>query len=134
SLTIDPINVAGATKSITEEVTLKLPEGASFLDSSDKVNVTVNIEPLVEKSFTVNGIETRNLGAGLTAAKVRDSSVVVKITGVASELSKLNSEGIKAFVDLNGLSKGENQVDIQINLPKEQIKSVTPGKTTVTIE
>ncbi|MEG0074827.1 MAG: CdaR family protein [Eubacterium sp.] len=134
NLNIDPIDITEATKTITKEVQLKLPDGASFLDSTNKVNVTVSIEPLIEKSFTVNGIETRNLGGGLTAAKVKDSSIVVKVTGISSELNKLNSDTIKAFVDLNGMGKGENEVMVQVTLPSEQVKSITPGKTTVTIE
>ena len=119
---------------MTKEVTLKLPDGASFLDNGNKATVTVNIEPIIEKSFTISSIETRNVGQGLTAAKVKDSSVVVKLSGTATELNKLTADNIKAFVDLNGLGKGDQEVAIQISLPFDQIKSITPARTTVTIE
>ena len=74
------------------------------------------------------------MGQGLTATKVKDSSVVVKLSGTATELNKLSADNIRAFVDLNGLGKGDQEVVIQISLPSDQIKSITPSKTTVTIE
>ena len=134
NIQIDPVDVSGANKAVTKEVTLKLPDGASFLDNGNKATVTVNIEPIIEKSFTISSIETRNVGQGLTAAKVKDSSVVVKLSGTATELNKLTADNIKAFVDLNGLGKGDQEVAIQISLPSDQIKSITPARTTVTIE
>ncbi len=134
NIQIDPVDVSGANKAVTKEVTLKLPDGASFLDNGDKATVTVNIEPIIEKSFTISSIETRNVGQGLTAAKVKDSSVVVKLSGTATELNKLTADNIKAFVDLNGLGKGDQEVTIQISLPSDQIKSISPIRTTVTIE
>lgn len=134
SIQIDPVDVNGANKTVTKEVTLNLPQGASFLDSSNKATITVTIEPLIEKSFTVSSIETRNLGAGLNAAKIKDSTVVVKLTGTATELNKISGEEIKAFVDLSGLQKGDQEVTVQISVPTDQLKTVTPSKTTVTIE
>ena len=126
NIQIDPVDVSGANKAVTKEVTLKLPDGASFLDNGNKATVTVNIEPIIEKSFTISSIETRNVGQGRTAAKVKDSSVVVKLSGTATELNKLTADNIKAFVDLNGLGKGDQEVAIQISLPSDQIKSITP--------
>ncbi|MEG0378037.1 MAG: hypothetical protein RR614_06120 [Eubacterium sp.] len=46
----------------------------------------------------------------------------------------MSGEDIKAFVDLTGLSKGDQETAIQISVPTDQLKSVTPSKTTVTIE
>lgn len=134
SIQVNPVDINGASKSVTKEITLGLPDGASFLDNSNKATVTVTIEPLIEKSFTVSSIETRNLAAGLNAAKIKDSTVVVKLTGTASELNKMSGEDIKAFVDLTGLAKGDQETAIQISVPNDQLKSVTPSKTTVTIE
>lgn len=135
SLPMEAIDVSGASKDITQEVNLKLPDGASFLDDSDnKVLVTVTIEPVIERNFSVTNVEVRNLKEGLTVAKMKDASVSVKLTGVSSELSDLDLSEISAYVDLSGKEKGEHSVDIKIDSPKGKVVSVSPSKTAVTIE
>lgn len=134
SLSVDAIDVSGASKSVTKDMALQLPEGASLLESGQKVKVTVEIESLVEKNFTVNHIEARNLGTGLTVAKVDDSSAVVKIRAVASELNKINTDAIHVWLDLKDLGKGDHEVSLQVEIPAGEVVSVTPAKTNVKIE
>lgn len=134
SLSVDAIDVSGASKSVTKDMALQLPEGASLLESGQKVKATVEIESLVEKNFTVNHIETRNLGTGLTVAKVDDSSAVVKIRAVASELNKINTDAIHVWLDLKDLGKGDHEVSLQVEIPAGEVVSVTPAKTNVKIE
>lgn len=135
SISIDAVDIGGANKTVTREVNLKLPQGANFLDGNSKVTVTVDIEPVVEKSFTIDQLEIRNLGGGLTAAKIKDNSVVVKLSGVSSELNRLKNEDLRAYLDLSGLTPGDNEVEIKVEVPTGMtVKTISPGKTTVTIE
>ncbi|MGL4546759.1 CdaR family protein [Eubacterium aggregans] len=57
-LSVENVGVTGATTNVTKEVKLKLPDGVYFMDGSDSVTVSVNVEEEVEKSYTVDSIET----------------------------------------------------------------------------
>ncbi|WP_373483986.1 YbbR-like domain-containing protein [Acetobacterium sp.] len=134
TIPMDPIDVSGQSKTFTRDINLTPPTGCYFLDGGGKVKVTVSIESPVEKSFTIDKVSTRNLGAGLVAAKVKDSRVVVKLEGASSILNNLNASQIEAFVDCANLGPGEYELPIQTNLSQSLIKSITPAKTTVIIE
>lgn len=134
TITMDPIDVSGQSKTFTKDINLTPPQGCYFPDGSGKVKVTVSIESPVEKSFTIDKVSTRNLGTGLVAAKVKDARVVVKLEGASSILNNLNTAQIEAFVDCANLGPGEHELPIQTNLSQSLIKSITPSKTTVIIE
>ncbi|HEY5557093.1 CdaR family protein [Acetobacterium sp.] len=133
SITMNPIDVSGQAKTFTKDVNLTPPEGCYFLDGNDKVKVTVNIENTVERSFAVDKISVKNLGAGLVVSKMKDSKVLLKLEGASSVLNTLNLAQTEAFVDCANLGPGEYELPIQTNLAQSLVKSVTPGKTTVTI-
>lgn len=134
SIAVDAINVDGASRSVTEEVALQMPEGISALDGLEKVRVTAEIEPVSERSFTIDKIETRGLSSDRTLVSVSDSSVVVRLSGVTSELNGVDASKIGAWIDLSGLGAGEYDVDIQITTDTGEVVSVSPTKTTVKIE
>ncbi len=134
TITMDPIDVSGQSKTFTKDINLTPPQGCYFPDGSGKVKVLVSIESPVEKSFTIDKVSTRNLGTGLVAAKVKDARVVVKLAGASSILNNLNTAQIEAFVDCANLGPGEHELPIQTNLSQSLIKSITPSKTTVIIE
>jgi len=134
TIPMDPIDVSGQSKTFTKDINLTPSENCYFLDDSGKVKVTVNIESPVEKSFTIDKINTRNLGTGLVATKIKDSRVVVKLEGASSILNSLNASQIEAFVDCANLGPGEYELPIQTNLSQSLVKLITPAKTTVIIE
>lgn len=134
SIAVDAINVDGASRSVTEEVALQMPEGISALDGLEKVRVTAGIEPVSERSFTIDKIETRGLSSDRTLVSVSDSSVVVRLSGVTSELNGVDASKIEAWIDLSGLGAGEYDVDIQVTTDTGEVVSVSPTKTTVKIE
>ncbi|MDP2843967.1 MAG: CdaR family protein, partial [Acetobacterium sp.] len=105
-----------------------------FLDNSGRVKVTVSIETPVEKSFTIDKVGAKNLGAGQVISKIKDTRVVVKLEGASSVLNSLNAAQIEAFVDCANLAPGEYELPIQTNLSQSLVKSITPAKTTVIIE
>lgn len=134
TIPMDPIDVSGQSKTFTKDINLTPPQGCYFLDDSGKVKVTVAIESPVEKSFTIDKVNTRNLGAGLVVSKIKDSRIVVKLEGASSILNSLNAAQIEAFVDCANLGPGEYELPIQTNLSMSLVKSITPAKTTVIIE
>jgi len=134
TIAIDPINVSGQSKTFTKDISLTAPTGFYFLDDSGKVKVTVAIESPVEKSFTLDKVSAQNLAAGQVMSKIKDSRVIVKLEGASSVLNSLNTAQIEAFVDCTNLAPGEYELPIQTNLSQALVKSITPARTTVTIE
>lgn len=134
TISIDPIDVSGQSKTFTKDINLRAPEGFYFLDNSGRVKVTVSIESPVEKSFTIDKVGVKNLGAGQVVSKIKDTRVVVKLEGASSVLNSLNAAQIEAFVDCANLAPGEYELPIQTNLSQSLVKSITPAKTTVIIE
>lgn len=134
SITMNPIDVSGQAKTFTKDVNLTPPEGCYFLAGNDKVKIIVNIENSVERSFTLDKVGVNNLGSGLVVSKMKDSKVQIKLEGANSALNNINPAQAVAFVDCANLGPGEYELPIQTNLSQPLLKSVTPGKTTVTIE
>ncbi|MDD2414023.1 MAG: CdaR family protein [Eubacteriaceae bacterium] len=134
SVAVSDINVSGAVSNVTSENSLSLPNGVTNMDGGNKVKVTAAVEALIEKSYTVDTVEKRNVPEGLTVSKLQDSSVVVKLSGTASELQNLDVKTIAVWVDLTGKAKGKSDVQIQVKSPKGSVKSVSPEKTFVTLE
>jgi len=134
SIPMDAIDVSGQSKTFTKDVSLTPPAGCYFLNDSGKVKVTVNIETPVEKSFTLDKVNVTNLGAGLVASKIKDSKVVLKLEGANSVINSQNVSQIEAYVDCANLGPGEYELPIQTNLSQAIVKSISPAKTTVTIE
>lgn len=134
TITPENVDVTGATATVSKDVTIQLPDGVYFIDGSDKVTVNVAVEELTEKSFTVDNIETKNLASGLSVSRVQDSSVVVKVQGTTTELNKIKSNEITAWVDLTGKIKGKSDVPIQVKLPAGTLMSISPEKTAITLE
>ncbi|WP_296557975.1 CdaR family protein [uncultured Acetobacterium sp.] len=134
TISIDPIDVSGQSKTFTKDINLRAPEGFYFLDNSGRVKVTVSIETPVEKSFTIDKVGAKNLGAGQVISKIKDTRVVVKLEGASSVLNSLNAAQIEAFVDCANLAPGEYELPIQTNLSQSLVKSITPANTTVIIE
>ncbi|MGV8906318.1 MAG: YbbR-like domain-containing protein [Acetobacterium sp.] len=134
SITMNAIDVSGQAKTFTKDVSLTPPKDCYFLDGNDKVKVTVNIESVVERSFSLDKISVQNLGAGLVVSKMKESKVLLKLEGAGSALNTLNTAQSEAFVDCANLGPGEYELPIQTNLSSGLVKSITPAKTTVTIE
>ena len=134
SIPMDAIDVSGQSKTFTKDVSLTPPAGCYFLNDSGKVKVTVNIETPVEKSFTLDKVNVTNLGAGLVVSKIKDSKVVLKLEGANSVINSQNASQIEAYVDCANLGPGEYELPIQTNLSQAIVKSISPAKTTVTIE
>jgi len=133
-LSTSALGVAGATASVTGDVQIKVPDGITLMGSDSKVSATATVEALIEKSYTIDTIDKQNVPADLKVTKVQDSSVFVTLQGTASELKDIDTKDLSAWVDLNGKTKGTYDVLVQVKTPKGQVKSVSPDKTTVTLD
>ena len=135
SLSLDAVTIGDTNNasSFTVEESVKLPTGVKLIGDTDKVSVSVNIEQVVEKRFTIDSIETSNLGSGLKVSKIDASSVAIKVSGVTSELNELSTRNMKAVLDLNGKGEGTYSIQVTVEVPKGTVTEVSPKEISVTI-
>lgn len=110
------IDVANLNEDKTYQKTITKPNGARSI-SETNVTIKVKLERETSKDITDVRIEFENLGSGLKALAMSeaDTKVTVTVKGVASVLNKINSEDIKAYVDLTGLTPGTHSVPVKVS-------------------
>lgn len=117
---LDVTNATGDVKT-TVDISSYLPNGVSLVLASDaQIEVTVKIEPLVEKSFEipVSALTVENLPENQEISFLLDS-LTVEIAGAESDMKKLSEDDIKGVIDASGLEKGEHNVTVTILLDEE---------------
>ena len=114
-------------------VNLSLPSGVREI-STKSVVAEITLDDVKEKTIRNVNIATRNLEKGLTAqaASKSDSSVDIIVKGTSSNVKAIDAENVSAYVDLQGLGKGTNKVDVKVSGDDLKL-SYTPKTSSVTI-
>ena len=109
------VDVKGLEKDKKFNVTLKRPKGITDI-SSKTITVDVKVANSITKEFTVNTIEFRNLANGLSvqALSKDDTSVTISVSGSSSIVNDIDVSAIIAYVDLDGYSPGEYEVEVKV--------------------
>ena len=109
------VDVKGLEKDKKFNVTLKRPKGITDI-SSKTITVDVKVANSITKEFTVNTIEFRNLANGLSvqALSKDDTSVTISVSGSSSIVNDIDASAIIAYVDLDGYSPGEYEVEVKV--------------------
>lgn len=133
-LTIEPVDLTGATQTFTAIAQVQTLKGIKYL-SSDEVSVTVTIsEQELTKRFSNVSLNLENQPQGMRAVPSA-KQVDVKVTGPYSLVSQLIREDIQATVDLAGLTQGQYELPVEIavdNYP-DLACSAQPAAITVTV-
>lgn len=133
-LTIEPVDLTGATQTFTAIAQVQTLKGIKYL-SSDEVSVTVTIsEQELTKRFSNVSLNLENQPQGMQAVPSA-KQVDVKVTGPYSLVSQLIREDIQATVDLAGLTQGQYELPVEIavdNYP-DLVCSAQPAAITVTV-
>lgn len=97
-----PMSLSGITQSTTRQVRLSIPAGVTVLDDIQTVNVGINVDRTITKTFTVP-VRYENLPDGLKSTPAADN-INVTLSGQESALNNLSSDSIMAVVDLSGVA------------------------------
>lgn len=110
------IDINGEKSNKKYTVSLVKPTGVRSM-SVEKVDVSMVVDDITSKEIKNVKINTVNLGSGLKvqASSESDSSITVIVSGSESVIKNLDANSINAYVDLNGLSQGEHEVEIKIS-------------------
>ena len=131
----DPVDIKGATRTLTREVGLRLPIGTLLQDGQpSSVVITVTIMA-VTRPFQLTlpvAVETTGLGGGLLLSYT-PTVVNVTVSGTSGALAALSSTPLKGTVDLSGLGPGTAPVRVQITPPAGVQLVGAPPEVSVTL-
>jgi YbbR domain-containing protein len=133
--TTEPISIAGQRSSVTDTVTIGVPDSAVRLLESKSARVVIEITPApVERVLSDVPIRWRNLNDELTA-RIKPLTTTVTVRGRRESLDAMRAETIDAFVDLAGLGPGQYNLRVQFD-PTESfgVAATEPAFVQVTIK
>ena len=116
----EPVSVAGARDTVSDEVTIGFLDPALRLKSPRLAMVRIQIVPgPVERTLRDRPVHLRNLAPNLEA-QATPSSVDVMLRGTRQSVNRIDSNQVTAFVDLEGLGPGEYPVNVRADVEAAQ--------------
>ena len=103
----------GANSTRNYNVTISRPTGVRAL-SENNASIMVTFGDERQKEVEISTISRRNLASGYTANIIGTSSVPVIVKGVQSVIDEVDASNINAYIDLEGYTPGEYDVEVQI--------------------
>ena len=131
-VTID-IDGYGKESSKTYNVVLSKPNGVRQM-SAKSVTVTVTFGNEEQKTIEIQDITHRNIKSGLTANLISDQNISVQVKGVSSVINNITAKDISAYVDLEGLTAGEHEVEVKIENNNPMVNYVVSGTVKINIQ
>ena len=109
------IDVKGLESDKEFNVTLKKPKGITEI-SEKTITVNVKVSNSTTKEFTIDNIVFRNLADNYTvqALSEEDTKVIVSVSGSADIVNNVDVSSINVYVDLEGYSVGEHEVEVHV--------------------
>ena len=127
------LDVTGANADVVCLIDLSdyLPEGVR-IDGDSTVTVTMNIEELVTNGFDVRASEVALTGEDAAYEYTVTGGAVLRLTGIADDLSGIEVAGLSPRADVSGLEAGDHEVELSLTLP-EGVESAEPAYVTVRV-
>lgn len=116
-LDTEPIDLSKINDSGVISIPLIVPEGVTVLEGDGKVNIKVDIDKTVKKSFNCP-IEVKNIGDSLKYM-ISVTEAKITVSGSENSINSLKNTDIKCFLDLNLLGEGEFNLPITVNVPEK---------------
>lgn len=116
----ETVNIDNLNKNIEVVSLLKLPDGVKLVNSSKEVKVSVSVEQLVRKDFTLSkgDIGLINNDASFKYAIITDP-INVGIKGRQKDLDSLNIASLKPTVDVSRLTEGTYKLPLKFTLTSD---------------
>lgn len=113
------LNMEGKTDSLvtTIDISEYLPEGVSLVKKAQgKVTVTVHIEKIGEKEYTISTSTINVLGLGNRTITFTEPLYKVVVSGKESELDVLTTSQLVGTIDVSNISVGEHTANVSFNI------------------
>lgn len=122
----------GANSTRNYNVTISRPTGVRAL-SENNASITVTFGDERQKEVELSTISSKNLASGYTANIIGTSSVPVIVKGVQSVIDNVDASNINAYIDLEGYTPGEYDVEVQIENDDPRLNYVVSSTVRVRI-
>lgn len=108
--------VAG-DKEVTINLEKYLPEGVEIVDSQSEITVTIKVEPLEQRTFTLPTSRIKQVGAlSLYSYQYEQESIQVVVQGLKEDLDILTTDSLGAEVDVESMTPGTHTGEITFQL------------------
>jgi len=114
------------------KVTISKPAGVRHM-SLKNVTITASFGDEEQKTIDVGNIEPKYLADGYSATIISSSRTEAVVKGVKSNIDKIESDNVKAYVDLSGLGEGTHEVDVKIENKNPLVNYVVTSAITIKI-
>ena len=111
----EALNLEGAKENVELELDISryVPEGVT-VESDNIVKVTLVVEPLIRQTRELLPEKIRMEGRQEGWNYTIRGSVLVVLEGLEEDLNALTDDMLDAWLSLEGLEEGENQVEVQV--------------------
>lgn len=125
-LNAEPVSIDNLTKSADIKTSIRLPEGVKLVDASKEITVTVTIEPLARKEFTIKkeDLIVWNMDENTFKYEIVPASITVNIKGKQKDLNVLDPYSLRPTIDLAPLGEGTHKVPLKLTLNNTELKVV----------
>ena len=132
--TTEPVDITGATATVSDTVTIGLPDSVARLRNPQSGVVTVEIMPEpVDRSFDRVPVGVRGLSRD-RRARLRPESVSAQVRGPEPSVSALSAQQLVLFADLTGLAPGRYNLPVRYEATGSvTVVAVAPATVDVTI-
>lgn len=125
------LNMDGAAgdKEVTINLEKYLPEGVEIADSQSEITVTIKVEPLEQRTFTLPTSKIKQVGAlSLYSYQYEQDSIQVVIQGLKEDLDILTTDSLGAEVDVESMTPGihTGEVTFQLGAAYELVSYDSP--------
>lgn len=127
------VDEQGANNTKSYNVTINKPGGVRALSES-KATITVTFGDERQKEVNISTISSKNLASNLTANIVGTNSIGVIVKGVQSVIDNVTENNINAYIDLEGYTAGEYDVQVKIENDDPKINYVVSSTVRVRIQ
>lgn len=132
SINTEPIDLSSITGAKTMSVKLALPSGVTTINGTTTVNVKINVDTIIQKTFSAN-ISLANLPDGFTST-LDNNAVNVIVSGDSTIINAIKSGDISGTIDATSFKEGLNNAQPVLSLP-QGVKNMgaTPNSINVTL-
>jgi hypothetical protein len=115
----EPVAIGGARERVREMVTVGVLDPSLRLKSARSAIVTIDIQPApLERTLHNQPLHLSNLGANLVA-QADPATVNVSLRGSRDALARLQSDDVRAFVDVAGLGTGQYPLTVYADVKRD---------------
>lgn len=136
SVSLGNLDVSEITDTYHQEMDLILPNGVKNIDNVTKAKVTINMDKIVTKQFTLSAAQIKldNLPSNVKA-QVVEQSVKVTVRGLSDDVNKLKATDLTLAADCKNIAQtaGTNRMSAYVKFPQD-VKVGAVGKYELTIK